>query len=135
VVTVLWASRHDPVAAQVEDLRSRYGPDVRIVKHSGLFQTAEQVVKAAERVGAHVVVPVLPLTFVQKLCEYAEALGFTVLYSQMQLIHDNCPGHLTCAYFDPHSDVFLPGRGRVNRHYRFQRFRKLLRVELVFEED
>jgi len=134
VVTVLWASRHDPVPAQVEDLRARYGPDVRVAKRSGLFQTAEQVVRAAEEVGADVVVPVLPLTFVQKLCQYAEARGFTVLYSQMQLIHDSCPGRLTCAYFDPHSDVFLPGRGRINRHYRFQGFRKLLRVELVFED-
>jgi len=134
VTTVLWASRHNPIAAQVEALKQRYGPDVRIVGHRGLFQTVDQVVEAAEKAGAQVVVPVLPLTFIQRLCEYAEARGLTVLYSQMQLIHDSCPGRLTCAYFDPHSDVFLPGRGRINRHYRFQGFRKLLRVELVFED-
>jgi len=115
--------------------KQRYGSDVRIVKHSGLFRSVQEVEEVRERVGADVVVPVLPLTFVQRLCQVAEAAGFTVLYSEMKLIHDNCPGQLICAWFDPHSDVFLPGRGRINRHYRFQRFRKLLRVELVFEEE
>jgi hypothetical protein len=66
---VLWISRHDPLPAQLEELRAAYGRDVVVVKAYRRYSTAEEVAKLVDEVGARAVVAVLPLSFVSHLAE------------------------------------------------------------------
>jgi len=129
LTVVLWASRHDPLQAQVGELTRRLG-EVRIVQARGPFPSVEVVLREADRVGADIIVPVLSLDMIRRLCERRGSK--TILWSRMRILHEDCPGRLLCSEFDHFRDVYLPGPPP--RHYRFQKFVESLEVNLVTRE-
>jgi len=129
LTVVLWASRHDPLQAQVGELTRRLG-EVRIVQARGPFPSVEVVLREADRVGADIIVPVLSLDMIRRLCERRGSK--TILWSRMRILHEDCPGQLLCPEFDHFRDVYLPGPPP--RHYRFQKFVEILEVNLVTRE-
>jgi len=128
-IRVLWVSRHPPLPAQLRELERVYGRiDIKIASKS--FPAADDVVKAAREWGADVIVPVLPLSFVARLCEVARREGFTVLWAEMQSLHTPCP-EAPCKDFSKDTDVILPGPP--SRHFRFKRFQRIKAVRLELE--
>jgi hypothetical protein len=87
---VLWVSKHNILKGQIKFLRDRLG-DVRIISLQGFIPNAEYVVEYARKIGAKYILPVLPLSFIARLCELAEESGITVLWSEMREIYRGDP--------------------------------------------
>lgn len=132
-VVVLWVSRHRPLPAQLAALRERLG-EVEVVQLERPLN-AEEVVEVAQRVGARVIVPVLPLSFTAKLVEEAEKRGFTVLYARMAAVASTRSieevRRLLSEAPDRRTAVSYPD-GTIHV-VEFVRFERLLRVEVVTE--
>ena len=125
---VLWVSRHPPLPKQIEALESKLG-EIDIIQLKGVIPNAEYVINEANRYGAKYIVPVLPLSFIARLCDLARKNSITVLWSQMKLLHNNCPGE-GCPEFNDKTDTIVsPGR-----HYRFEKFYVIKGVKLELEE-
>lgn len=130
---VLWVSRHPPLPAQLKALRERLG-DAKVVTVSAVT-SAEQVIADAEAVGASVLVPVLPLTMIAKIVEYAKQHGITVLYAKMRLAMQCNKGDPACRDFaarDPERRTLVEYKD-CDRVYEFERFEKIVRVDVVTE--
>jgi hypothetical protein len=131
---VLWVSKHSPLRAQLSVLEERFG-GVVVYQLSGLIPGAESVVEYAGRIGAGVVVPVLPLSMIARLAELGRHLGFTVLITRMNCIAvtrdmenarrlvNEAPDKRTLAV---HADGSI-------RVLEFEKFEKLVEVKLVTE--
>jgi len=126
-VVVLWVSRHEPLEAQRLELKRKLG-DVTLVIYKEKVPNAEFVIEMAKKVHAKYIVPVLPLSFIARLCELARHKGITILWAEMELLHSDRPE--PCKEYDPYRDTIVAP----NRHYRFRGFKKIKRVELVLEE-
>jgi hypothetical protein len=129
---VLWVSRHRPLKAQIDELERKLGPIV-VYQLSGVIPSAEFVAERAEGLGAKYVIPVLPLSFTARLAELAKAKGFEVLVAKMvnvavvkdlkaaeEVVRERPDRRATATHAD--------GTVRV---FEFERFERLLRVELV----
>jgi len=86
-VRVLWFSRHPVLPVQRRVLEEKLG-DVEIIVHDRPISTAERAVELVKMYRADYVVPVLPLSFTVRLVERAKGEGFTVLYSEMEHVHN-----------------------------------------------
>lgn len=113
---ILWVSKHKPLLSQVRELERLYGY-VEIVQDPSPFDSAEDIAKRAR--GYDDVVVVAPLWVIAKLC----ALGINPLYAEMKCLHE-APEHP-----DPDREV-KAGK----KWYRFERFRRIVGVEVKFEE-
>lgn len=133
-VSVLWVSRHEPLAAEVNALKERLG-SVRIITAVGIIPSAEYIIELAERYGVKVVIPVLPLSVIARLVELARTKGITVLYARMReiartrsreeaerLVHEK-PGWRTAVEYS----------GGLWRVWEFERFEKIIKIEMVTE--
>jgi len=131
-VVVLWVSRHQPLYSQIEELERKLG-SIIIYQMSGVIPNAEAVVEVAKKLNAKYVIPVLPLSMIARLSEFAKT--FTVLLAKMNNIAttrdpneakrlvSESPGSRTLA-------TYADGTVRV---FEFERFERLLRIELVTE--
>jgi len=130
---VLWVSRHEPLPAQIEELRRKLG-DVEIVRINRSISGVEEVVEIARKEGARFIVPVLPLSMIARLAEYQKD-GFTVLFARMtavattrdmeeakRIVAEKPKWRNTASYADG-----------VVRVFEFQGFERLVRVELITE--
>lgn len=124
--TILWVSRHPPLTSQIDFLKNHFG-DIRLIQVSGIFQTAEDVVSLALKYKANVVVPVLPLSFIARLCDFSKRMNFTLLWAEMKLLHND--REEPCIEFNEDTDVIV----EPNRHYRFNTFKVIREVKLVLE--
>lgn len=131
---VLWVSRHNPVPAQIEELRKKIG-DVEVVQLSGNIPNAEYVVEKARELGAEYIVPVLPLSFIARLAELSKKEGFTVLFSRMKTIAtlDSEEEARKLVEEAPDKRTMVSYRDGTTRVFEFDRFEKLVKVELVTE--
>jgi len=84
-VTVLWVSRHRPLAKQIMDLKEKLGR-IKVVQVSGPVPNAEYVIELARKFNAKIIVPVLPMSFIARLAELAPKHGITVLYARMNVV-------------------------------------------------
>jgi len=125
--TVLWVSRHTPLPSQIRFLRNYFG-DIKLVQISGVIPTAEHLIPYIERYKPKVVVPVLPLSFIARLCDLAKRYRFTLLWAKMNLLHNDRDE--PCEEFDPETDVIVAP----NRHFRFECFKIIREVKLVLED-
>lgn len=132
-VVVLWVSRHRPLPAQIAQLREKLG-EIEIIQIEHV-PTAEYVVEYAQRVGAKVIVPVLPLSFIARLVEEARKAGYIVLFAKMNAI-------ATTRDFDEAKRLVLeaPEKRTITtysdgtlRVFEFERFERIVRVEVVTE--
>lgn len=134
---VLWLSRHPPLKKQVEVLRLKI-PDVEIVEHREPLSTADEAVKLIEKYGAQYVIPVLPLSFVVRLVEESKKKNFTVLWTEMELIH-NCTEGPACPEYDDSTDSLVRTKDlrtgeEFYRHYRFKKFKVLKDIKFEMED-
>jgi hypothetical protein len=131
---VLWVSRHRPLKAQIDELERKLGPVV-VYQLSGVIPSAEFVASKAEELGAKYVIPVLPLSFTARLAELAKAKGFEVLVAKMvnvAVAKDSKVAEEIVRERPERRTVATHADGTV-RVFEFERFERLLRVELVTE--
>ncbi|MEM4455519.1 MAG: hypothetical protein QXT28_12450 [Thermofilaceae archaeon] len=130
---VLWVSRHKPLPAQLRALREKLGEiDVVQIEH---VPHADYVIDLARRLGAKVIVPVLPLSIIARLVEEAGKRGYVVLLAKMNAI-------LTTRDFDEAKKLVLeaPEKRTITtyadgtiRVFEFERFERIVKVEVVTE--
>lgn len=130
---VLWVSRHQPLPAQLAALREKLG-EVEIVKIEHA-PNAEFVIERAKQLGAKVIVPVLPLSFIARLVEEARREGFTVLYARMEpiaLVKTMEEAAKLVAAKPGWRSITTYADGTV-RVFEFKAFEKIVEVKLVTE--
>jgi len=111
---ILWVSRHDPLPSQVEALKRIYGEEVEIVKDGRPFSSAEEILDRYVSGGYVDLVVVAPLSVLGRLCD----LGLHPLWAQMEVVEDPAQAEVEAS----------------GRLYRFDRFRRVKRLVLEFEE-
>ena len=123
MVKILWISRHEPLPAQEQELKEIFG-EVEIIRYKFTVRDVDHVLALKKALKADELVCVLPLSILRQLCER----GVHPLMAVMEAIHicENDP----CPQFDPNTDWIDPGS---KRHYRFQKFERLLKIEIVTE--
>ena len=114
---VVWFSRHDPIARQREEL-ARLFPHSRLILDHEAFATADDVLQRFAAAGGDEMVIVAPLSVAQALIER----GIRPLWPAMEMTGPE-QGEVTMRRRD----------GRVH-HYRFIRFRRLVAIDLCFED-
>jgi hypothetical protein len=113
---ILWLSRHKPLPAQRAELE-------RIFKHVTVeidpqtFASAEEIAERLSTGGYDEIVVVAPLSVIAKLTEF----GIKPLWAEMKQI--------SSPSLDPYREVRTNGRW-----YRFERFRRIEKVEIVFSD-
>lgn len=112
---ILWMSRHKPHTKQVEALRVLFGQDVLIEQESRPFNDARDIAKRFREGKYDDMVVVAPLSVIAVLC----GEGIKPLWSES--IEENDPSKIDF-------------RGARNQGFRFDRFRRISRVALEFED-
>lgn len=110
---ILWLSQHEPLLVQIEWLKKRFG-DVEIRRDVNPFANAEEIKRRFQAGGYDDIVIVAPLWVILRLTEF----GIKPLWAEMQEIQSRQETHLSY-------------RGRF---YRFLGFRRIVGVEIKFEE-
>jgi len=133
-IVVLWVSRHPPLKAQIEELERKLG-SVIIYQLSGVIPNAEFIIDYIKKLNARYTVPVLPLSMIARLSELAKQHNFIVLLARMNNIAttkdideakklvNEAPDKRTLA---THADGLI-------RIFEFERFDKLVKIELITE--
>ncbi len=133
---ILWVSRHSPLKAQIEALERKLGAIV-VYQLSGYISDADEVMDVAMRLGAHFIIPVLPLSFIARLVELARRVGKTVLWAEMEQVKlmDNEPK--PGVDYDPNVETVVIAAGaheqRSYKIMRFKRFHVIKAVKLELE--
>jgi hypothetical protein len=131
-VRVAWVSKHPILPIQLQVLKQKLGSDIQIFYYTQPFVDVQELYATLKQADIQYAVVVLPLSMIARLSEFHD---ITWLYSEMQKVHDNCPG-LTCELFNSETDTILPTRsnhGIFYRHLRFSTFKKIKGVQLLLE--
>jgi len=129
LVRVAWISRHQPLKAQVEELRRLFG-DVEIVHINETFRDAKEVYREVKRSNCTHAVVVLPLSMIAHLVKHDDVIW---LWAEMEALHQCVLDY--CNEYNPDTDVWLPLRNSTKgRHMRFKRFWRIREVRMVLEE-
>lgn len=137
---VAWVSRHDPIPVQLSELYRLYGDDVRIVRLEDPFIDAGTIVNTVKHeIGAKVAVIVAPIGVIMRVIHLAPDVEW--LWAEMSRKHQvlgverSCDGR-DCPHYNPSTDVILPLKNVKGqyRHYEFRRYKRIVRVEMVFAE-
>lgn len=112
---VLWLSRHKILPKQRETLEKLFGP-CEVVVDDNLFTDANDIINRINKINPDDVLVVAPLSVLHILVQK----GIKPLWAEMRVVNDE---------FDPYSDVIEKGR-----HYRFIRFRRLVGIEVLYED-
>jgi hypothetical protein len=113
---ILWLSRHNPLPAQVAELERLFG-NVEVAIDPKPFSSAEEIMARFRAGGYDEIVVVAPLSVIAKLTE----MGMKPLWAEMKQISSHFP--------DPTREVEVNGRW-----YRFERFRRIAKVQIVFDD-
>ena len=81
----IWLSRHSPLPKQVLDLRAR---GIEIIAIIPSVETIEEILEIIKKHDAKYIIPVLPLSMIAKLLEKSQEYGFTILFAEMETIHN-----------------------------------------------
>jgi hypothetical protein len=119
---IYWVSRHDPLPSQVTELRQLFGKDMELVVDHKSFSSAKEIVGRYIAANAQEMVLVAPLT----VCRAILKLGVRPLWAEMREVRP------------AKSEVKGDGRrekiSRVERHYQFVRFLRLVGIEVKLVE-
>lgn len=110
---ILWLSQHTPLASQIAELKRLFGDDVLLEQDPRPFSSAEEINQRYRAGGYGDLVVVAPLSVIARLVD----LGIKPLWAQMDQVEL------------PQAEVRVKNRG-----YRFNRFRRVTALNLVFEE-
>jgi hypothetical protein len=113
---ILWLSRHNPLPAQIAELERLFG-NVEVAIDPRPFSSAEEILARFQDGGYDEMVVVAPLSVIAKLTE----MGIKPLYAEME--HIPSPSH------DPAREVKSNGRW-----YRFKKFKRIEKVQIVFAD-
>ena len=118
---VLWVSRHKITDSQKAGLCDFFGEEAEVVADPRPFDDAREIARRFKSGGYDDIVVVAPLSVIAVLCEEAQKLGIRKpLYSQAA--EEN----------DPKKIEFRGARGQ---GFRFLRFRRVVELRLVFEDE
>ena len=121
---ILWLSRHEPLDSQRRELARLYGPGVQLIEDGRPFSDARDIFQRFQRSGAQEMVVVAPLSVIRELVK----LGVQPLWAEMETLQAG----------DPRAEVTANGSGsgaqRAPRAYRFSRFRRVVGLDIKFEE-
>lgn len=121
---VLWVSKHVPLHSQVQELRRLFGQDTTIDNFDKPYASASAIISFFRDNKYDELVIVAPLTVSRSLLN----CGIKPLYSQMEQVPENSPlVELTV------NNAREQVEGR-KRYYRFIRFKRMERLEVVFSE-
>ena len=112
---ILWMSRHKPVLSQIKELQKLFGTDVVVEQDPRPFDSAEQIVKRYKVGNYQDIVVVAPLSVLAKMCE----LGLKPLWADAA---------------EETNERRIEYRGARGKGFRFIGFKRVSRIELVFEE-
>ena len=112
---VLWMSRHQPLQAQIDELKRVLG-DCEVVQDPNPFEDASDIIERFKGGGYDEIVIVAPLSVIAKLTE----AGVRPLWAEMETIDEKD--------FNEYDSVKVGGRV-----YRFKEFKRIRRVQLEFE--
>jgi hypothetical protein len=113
---ILWLSRHRPLPAQIAELERIFG-HVTVTMDPQPFSSAEEIMARFRAGGYDEMVVVAPLSVIARLIE----MGIKPLWAEMKQIPSPSP--------DPSREVEANGRW-----YRFERFRRIAKVQIVFDD-
>jgi hypothetical protein len=113
---ILWLSRHKPLPAQIAELERLFG-NVMVTIDPKPFSSAEEIVARFRAGGYDEMVVVAPLSVIAHLTE----MGIQPLWAEMKQIP--APSH------DYTREVEANGRW-----YRFERFRRIKEVQIIFSD-
>jgi len=133
---ILWVSRHSPLKMQIRALEYKLGC-ISIYQVSQV-PNAEYVIDVATRIGAKIIIPVLPLSFIARLSELAPKYGLIILWSEMQQIKTLEREPIPNVDYDPSIETVVVAAGahetKSYRIMRFVKFHKIKAVKLELEE-
>lgn len=129
---VLWINRMKPLPAQYNELGRRLG-GFDLVLHDKHLGSVREMMRVVEGCRPDYVVPFLPPSFLARLTEEAKKKGFTVLGTDLEIVHycDSNP----CPLFDPKTDFIAKEAdaetgGERMKHVRFKGFTVLREVRI-----
>lgn len=120
---ILWVSKHQPLYSQVIELQRIFGQDVLIDVFEQAFAKAAVIV-AKYRSGSYDELVVIATL---SICRSIVMFGLKPLYAEMEQVAPD----------SPMAELELNGINNVDgrkRYYRFVKFRRIERVEIVFSE-
>jgi hypothetical protein len=122
-MTILWLSRHQPLASQIRELQRIYGNDVEVRVDARPFGDAADIAQRFRGSGAAEIVVVAPLSVIAALVSQ----GIRPLWAEMEQVPCD----------DPRAEVRPAGRryqhSGEERCYRFICFRRITAVKLEME--
>lgn len=124
VKRILWISRHAPLIKQKEELEKIFGKCL-IIQYGEKIRDVDHVLELIRQYDPNEIVCVLPLTIISQLLERK----IHPIWAEMKLLHvcesEKCPEYrFTSDWIDPSS----------RRHFRFVKFKRIVKLELVFQE-
>jgi hypothetical protein len=110
---VYWMSRHEPLASQIKELKRLFGDEVEIEQDPNPFSSADDIARRFRESGADELVVVAPLSVIAELVKR----GIKPLWAEMQQVDAN------------EAETEAAGR-----YYKFVKFKRIVGVEIKFEE-
>ena len=111
---VYWLSRHEPLQSQLTELKRLFGDDVEIIKDPQPFSSADDIIERFRASGADELLVVAPLSVIAQLVQR----GIKPLWAEMEAVSN-----------PEEAETEASGR-----YYRFRRFRRIVGVEIKFED-
>jgi len=108
---ICWMSQHEMHPVQKKVLRRMFGEDVEVTHDQRSFDSAEIIVRRYREGGYDDIIVVAPLSVIHRMTE----LGVRPLWAQSEVVKDS-----------ERADWSFKGR-----HYRFLKFQRVERLELV----
>jgi len=113
-VKIYWMSRHAPLQSQVTELKRLFGDDVVIMQDPQPFSYADDIISRFRLSGADELVIVAPLSVIAQIVQR----GIKPLWAEMEQVTNP-------------EEAETEAAGRL---YRFVRFRRIVGIQLQFEE-
>jgi len=127
---VVWVSRHLPLRKQIEALEAKLGPIM--IYQIQYAPNVQYIVDVAQKLGAKIIIPVIPLSMIAALTEIAPKCGFTVLWAEMEHVDTQVIEPIPGVDYDPTTETVVVAAGaHEQRTYRVMRFKAFHRIKAV----
>jgi len=127
---VLWVSRHLPLKKQIEALEAKLGPIV--IYQVQYAPNAQYIADVAQKLGAKIVIPVIPLSMIAALTELQNKYGFVVLWAEMEAVKTLTTEPIPGLDYDPAVETVVVAAGaHETKTYRIMRFKQFHRIKAV----